>query len=143
MAVDNTHSQYNAKATMWERCRDCCEGSDAVKAKGQKYLPQLTDQTPNEYEAYKARANFYGATGRTVNGLAGMVFRKEPKVELPGPVEDCAGDITLTGVPLESSVVAKNWPPPTVCIRASRPSRQRESSRLRCARNTASSSAFA
>ncbi len=88
------------------RCRDVCEGGDAVKAKGETYLPKLDvhlgdPRGPAKYEAYKARAVFYNATGRTVEGLSGAVFQKSPSFTLPERIKDHAKDITLAGISAE------------------------------------------
>jgi hypothetical protein len=49
-----------------------------------------------KYEAYKQRANFYNAMGRTVEGLSGYIFLKEPFYEVPDEVESHMKDITMT-----------------------------------------------
>jgi 2-keto-3-deoxy-6-phosphogluconate aldolase len=36
--------------------------ADAIKAGGEKYLPRLDSQTPDEFVAYLARASFFNAT---------------------------------------------------------------------------------
>jgi hypothetical protein len=74
---------YVENLALWKKCRDVMNGSEAVKAAGELYLPRLSDQTDPEYSAYKARATFYGATGRTVKGLSGTVLRKPPTIEYP------------------------------------------------------------
>ena len=74
--IEQTHKQYDKRLPQWMRCRDAFGGTDEVKAAGEKYLPKLMDQTPAEYKAYKARALFYDATARTVEGLSGAILRK-------------------------------------------------------------------
>jgi hypothetical protein len=59
------------------------KGTDEVKNKGTEYLPRLDNQTWQQYEAYKTRAMFYGASKRTSQGLVGAVFRKEPSFKFP------------------------------------------------------------
>lgn len=80
------HPDYKKYSRQWQRCRDTTEGEDAVKAKGELYLPMLegkkNSQTRSKnYRAYKERASFYGATGRTVLGLTGAVMRNPPAIE--------------------------------------------------------------
>lgn len=105
MPVDSTHRQYDAHRDMWARCRDAAAGGDAVKAAGTKYLPKLSGMDEEggfgEYDAYRKRALWYGATGRTIQGLAGAVFRKAPVFTLPDAFEEWLADITLTGLPLD------------------------------------------
>jgi hypothetical protein len=84
--VNTHHKEYDSFLSKWERCRDCYEGSDAVKTAGEKYLPALDShkqtQGKTAYEGYKTRALFFNATGRTIDGFAGAVFQKEPVVKV-------------------------------------------------------------
>jgi len=70
------HPDYIEMRDEWQKCRDCYAGEKKVKARGQDYLPMLNSQSPSEYEKYKMRAQFYGATNRTVEAYLGMIFRK-------------------------------------------------------------------
>lgn len=65
MPVDSKHPLWLANQPRWERCRTALQGQDAVHAAGEKYLPKLAGQDKAEYDAYKGRAMFYGATART------------------------------------------------------------------------------
>lgn len=99
------HRLYEAMQFAWQRCRDCYEGSDAVKARGEEYLPALashrkavnqpTRTGKGPYDEYKLRALFYGAFDRTVNGLAGGIFQKTPTVRVPKGCEEHLKDLTL------------------------------------------------
>lgn len=105
MPVNSPSSYYESMLGKWTRCRDCFEGSDAVKAKDTAYLPALDSHVgadgTAQYAAYKKRALFFNATGRTVKGLAGAVFQKDISVTAPPRIEDHLGDVTLAGDPLE------------------------------------------
>jgi hypothetical protein len=83
MAVNATHPDYEAKAPEWSRARDVLAGEDAVKAAGEKYLPRLDSQTDDEFAAYRKRASFFNATGRTADGYVGLMFRRPPFVKSP------------------------------------------------------------
>lgn len=100
MPVKNQHPEYTANLNKWERCQDVALGQDAVHAAGQLYLKALSDQTPEEYEAYKGRTPFYNATWRTIVGLQGMLFRKPPQVEVPPLVVPMMENVTLDGTPM-------------------------------------------
>lgn len=91
------HEEYKERAPQWKKCRDCIEGEDAVHEAGKSYLPMLTGQSADEYKAYVGRTPFYNATGRTIDGLVGMVFRKAPQVTRPAALDDYIADMTLTG----------------------------------------------
>lgn len=100
MPVESCHLQHQKACGRWRRCRDASAGQDAVHAGRTLYLPQLTDQTPGEYRAYVDRALYYNATGRTVDGLTGMVFRKPPAFDLPEAVAGLVNDSDASGKPL-------------------------------------------
>lgn len=84
MPVNTPHPDFTAHRASWRKQRTFKEGGDAVKAAGEDYLPRLSDDNDQDYKAYRDRALFYGATGRTLQALTGSVFRKEPIVEFPG-----------------------------------------------------------
>lgn len=100
MPIDSPHPAYSANIAKWKRCRDAYEGEDAVKAAAASYLPMLGGQTAQEYEAYKTRALFYEAVGRTIDGFTGAVARKEPLVKVPAKLQPVIDDITADGVDL-------------------------------------------
>lgn len=101
MPIDTLHPAYDGAAARWKRCRDAVAGQDAVHAAGTAYLPKLSEQKAEEYTAYKQRAGWYGATGRTHQGLLGMVFRKAPVADMPAALLTMADDIDLAGNTLE------------------------------------------
>ena len=101
MSIESTHYLYTQRKDQWTRCRDAYDGTDAIKDRGSMYLPKLGGQTKEEYEAYLARAMWYGATGRTVDGLTGAVTRKDPKLEFPDAIVPQLDDVTLTGTPFQ------------------------------------------
>ena len=78
--VDKTYSNFFYK---WEKCRAVVEGEDSVKSKRELYLPRPSGMDEEDYNAYLQRAQFFNATGRTVDGLCGMLGRKEPIIEIP------------------------------------------------------------
>ena len=104
MPVTVQHKDFLKYSQAWRKCRDVVEGSDAIKAADkdtrQYYLPKTSGQTKTEYEGYKNRAVFYNATSRTVEGLSGLIFRKEPIVESPASMEEYLEDVDLQGTSL-------------------------------------------
>jgi hypothetical protein len=98
MPVTTVHSKYAENAKKWRRFRDAAAGEDAVKAAGDSYLPKLSlKMTDQEYNAYRKRALYYNATGRTVDGLTGLVFRKDPAIDAE-PISQLLDDVTLSGL---------------------------------------------
>jgi len=79
--VNTQHIIYKRLQPRWTMIRDAVEGEYAVKSKGDAYLPKLHRQEETAYQAYKMRALFFEATRRTMQGLVGMVMRKDPSVE--------------------------------------------------------------
>lgn len=101
MAVTDKHPQYVEYYPQWVRCRDVTSGEDAVKGKGEAYLPRLEGQDDAEYHAYKMRAMFYGAADRTVRGLCGAVMRKSPTLTGTERITEFLSDLGLDGESLD------------------------------------------
>lgn len=64
----------------WKLIRDCIEGEKAVKAEGNRYLPQFEGMEPADYDAYLMGATFYNFTGRTVKAMVGSIFKRKPVI---------------------------------------------------------------
>lgn len=102
MPVNTTHASYDAMLSKWQKCQDCYDGEDQVKEQGELYLPKLGGQEDAEYSAYKMRASFYNGTKRTVEGILGAIFRKDPVVETGDndTISAIVRNMTNTGVSL-------------------------------------------
>lgn len=107
-------SRVTAMSARWERLRDFVDGTDAVKRKTTRYLKRPPGQRPvavegigtiDPYDDYLDRAKFYGATGRTLNGLLGLLFRKDPVVVVPTWARSLVDDVTRTGTSLQAFLV--------------------------------------
>ena len=83
-------------------CQSVLDGGRAIKAEGDRFLPQPEGMSDDAYQSYVQRALFYGATGRTVEALTGAVFRREPTVEIQKSFEDELKDVTLSGVSFQA-----------------------------------------
>jgi hypothetical protein len=81
--VNSTHAEYDANAANWSRARAVLAGEDAIKAAGERYLPKLDSQSSDEFDAYRKRASFFNATGRTLDGYSGLIFRRAPFIRVP------------------------------------------------------------
>jgi hypothetical protein len=96
-----SHScDYDAALPAWKKNRAVASGEDAVKAAGETYLPKPSGLTDAEYAAYKTRGAFFPASGRTVAGYTGLIFRVPPVVEVPAAIETYLDDINLQGLSL-------------------------------------------
>ena len=83
MPVNSTHADYDENLDAWLRIRDVLAGDRAIKRAGEKYVARLDSQTDDEFRAYVERGFFYNATARTVSGYIGMIFRRDPVLQLP------------------------------------------------------------
>lgn len=102
MSVENLHPLYVKRARQWEIIRDCVEGNDAIKGKGELYLPRLAGSNDRQYNAYKNRARWNNYTGRNLDGLHGLIFRRSPVVKAPKEFKksDILKDIDRKGTTL-------------------------------------------
>lgn len=85
--------------------RDCISGETVVKDAGVKYLPMpnaadTSADNKARYKAYKARAVFFNATRRTLSGLVGQVFMRDPVVKVPAAMEIIVDNASGGGVSL-------------------------------------------
>ena len=96
---------YDLHFPMWELIEDCLRGQEAIKYKKDTYLPKpnatdVSAENKMRYEQYLLRAVFYNFTQRTLNGLTGQVFQKDPQVEMPTTLAIMEEDIDGSGVTL-------------------------------------------
>ncbi len=103
--ADVTHRRkdFTHALTDWQLVSDICSGERVVKAKKEAYLPKpnpndTTDANARRYSQYIDRAVFYNATGRTLQGLVGAVFRKWPTLTVPAILNYAGDDIDGAGV---------------------------------------------
>lgn len=100
--VRTQHPQYIAMAPRWKRARDASQGEAAVHAAGEDYLPKLAEEDAKDYIKRRDRTPFFNATWRTIVGLRGMLFRKDPEVEAPAGAKGYFDDVNMAGSPLRS-----------------------------------------
>lgn len=89
----------------WEKLTAALAGEEAVKALGEKILPRpnpldTSDDNTSRYIAYQTRAVWYNVTQRTLSGMAGYVFQKEPTVNLPAELQPLETNVDGSGVTL-------------------------------------------
>lgn len=95
--------------------RDAIAGEVAVKEARTKYLPMpdATDKSPENqarYRDYVMRAVYYNATRRTLQGLLGQVFLRDPVIEVPSQLEKLKNNVSGSGVTLvQQSKKAANY----------------------------------
>ena len=123
MPVSDKHPYYIKCQPKWSLVRDCCEGSQAVKQarnntsnvsgtlesqQGSLYLPppnptDNSQENKHRYRAYVTRANFVNFTDSTKQAFVGMVFSKNPIIELPQQIAGMVEDVNGNGESVEST----------------------------------------
>ena len=95
--ADINHSRIPADvAQRWQTVRDALAGTVSG------YLPTLNaaDESRENIarnRAYRERAVYYNATARTMDGLLGIAFRKDPRTQLPKRLERLQKDADGAG----------------------------------------------
>lgn len=125
MSVETTHPLYDKYLPTWEKCSDAFDGQDAIKGKGERYLPRLSGQVPNlkeasqgksygwiaaddEYNLYLQRAVFYNYTKKITNGLSEQLFRRDVKIDVPTAMQDVVDYFTHDGKSLKTAIKESN-----------------------------------
>jgi len=90
---------------IYEFIRDIMAGQHCMQEAGTKYLPKInpTDASAENTArnaAYLERAIFYNFTTRTVRGLVGAIFLREPVIELPELLQPLLLDADGNGLTL-------------------------------------------
>lgn len=85
--------------------RDAIAGEVTVKEARTKYLPMPNahDQSKENkarYDAYIARAVFYNVARRTLFGLVGQVFMRDPVIKVPALLNPLVANATGSGINL-------------------------------------------
>jgi len=86
----------------WTLVDDVCEGERKIKEGGPLYLPipnpaDKSSENAERFKQYLARAVFYNATSRTLQGLTGAASKKAPEEEIGGQVDYVKTDIDGSG----------------------------------------------
>jgi hypothetical protein len=76
---------YGAWRDVWRAIRHAMIGEVEIKRHGRSYLPRPDGMDDDQYRAYLDRAVFYNMVYRTVTGLTGSIFRRDPRILKAGP----------------------------------------------------------
>lgn len=87
----------------WQLIRDCLAGEQAIKNKTDTYLPRPNPEDTSaenqaRYDSYVERAVFYNVTRRTMSGLTGQVYTRDPMMKVPDELQNVIEDATGLGV---------------------------------------------
>lgn len=108
MSIQSYHPQYSVYSPDWVLCRDAYNGERVVKNKGTTYLPatagMIADGMQNTkspgylaYEAYKTRAVYHEYMKEAVETMIGIMWSKDPVIELPAAMEAMLETATIKG----------------------------------------------
>lgn len=105
MPVSSVRKELRKFGPQYDLIRDCIAGEDQVKSKKDKYLPRpngLDKSAENQerYNAYLTRAVFYNVVKRTLGGMVGQIFARDPIIEIPSQLDVVKNDATGFGVQL-------------------------------------------
>ena len=99
MPIDTPSEDYECHVAQWDRLRDAIAGEDAVKAKAGDYLRRPSAMKWDDFHQYARCASWFPATSRTLDGLVGAVFRKQPVVTIPARMAPLLDDVDRLGTP--------------------------------------------
>lgn len=82
--------------------------TNIMLTRAMRYLPQpnaddLSEQNRERYRAYVTRAVYYGVTGRTLEGMAGQIFLRDPIVAIPTDLDSLINDANGGGLTLNQT----------------------------------------
>lgn len=91
------HPLYTKRKKQWQQIYDWIEGSDAVKAKAEQYIPRGLGMSDARYKAYVDRAVLVNYVSQTHDGTHGMIFRRKPQVAIPEGMVSVVDNINREG----------------------------------------------
>jgi len=101
-AINTPTAQILKWRDRWQRNRDFVDGEEAVKSKGELYLPKVrVDDSGDEYKAHLQRTGFFPAAFKISQGWMGLIFRKDPTLEGSDRAKLLAGLATRDGMTLD------------------------------------------
>ncbi|HEY0006194.1 MAG TPA: DUF4055 domain-containing protein [Pyrinomonadaceae bacterium] len=87
----------------WRIVRDVSKTALHLRDLGNAYLPQFPAEHNDDYKSRREAATLFNAYARTVQGLVGMVFKKNPVLndDVPAAIKRHAENIDLAGSHLD------------------------------------------
>lgn len=104
MAIDFQHPDYKANIDRWNLCENICAATNVTQ-----YLLKLnpndeSSENRTRNKQYNDRAVFYPVSGHTLAGTTGLIFAKDPTIELPTEMEYLRTNVDGAGVTLEQQM---------------------------------------
>jgi len=102
--VNTEHSDYQNKTESWARIRDCLDGEEVIKDKGEKYLPRpsgMSGEFASAYDGYIERAHFPLIVPYALSGALGVIITKLPEFNVPSQLKYILTTATKDGKSLQ------------------------------------------
>ena len=93
MPINTKYNGYDLAIEKASRVRDFADGEFTIKAKNEKYLPRLSGQNNDDYNAYLSRGFIVPAVEPTALAIGGAIMRKSPEFEPTGNLSYLVDDI--------------------------------------------------
>lgn len=103
--------EYTNWRDVWRSIRHAMIGEIEIKRHGSKYLPKPDGMDEDQFSAYLDRSVYYNMVYRTVTGLTGSIFRRDPRLMRAGPkLTKLAKRISKDGLslPIFAKVIAQD-----------------------------------
>jgi hypothetical protein len=126
MDITEEHPIYSRNKKVWTQIYTELEGQEAIKSKGEKYLPfpvsiptdiKDSDEFKQQYAIYLAGANFVNFTGQAVEDSVASIFSRDPIIAESFPPEldylelgDTAREVATSIVSYGSALLVINYP---------------------------------
>jgi len=96
-------SAYRDQLPLLKLVQDCYEGQQAITRAGATYLPKFEGESLLGFDERLKGSTFWNAYRRTVVGLVGMVFRRNPVLQpnVPDQLRQASENIDLMGTHLD------------------------------------------
>jgi hypothetical protein len=75
---DIPHPAYERMQPRWNKCRALMGGTEAIRAGGTDFLPQMPNESSESYDYRSQLVALFNGFARTVKACAGLINQKEP-----------------------------------------------------------------
>ncbi len=99
--LDNQHSDCVSTNTARVIGQDLYAGGEAVKGKGETYLPKEKNEESEDYDRRLKRAVLDPWAEKIITARQALLFRKAHSRELPGKLKAWSEDVDLKGTPAD------------------------------------------
>lgn len=104
--VSFVRQELSKALALYYTIRDCLAGAPTIKEAKTKYLPMPNPEDTSKenlarYKAYLTRAVFYNVTRRTLAGLLGQIFLRDPVVKVPTTLDPVVKDVDGEGLTIQ------------------------------------------